>query len=161
MGKDVLKKDFTALLKEIPLKDLNRETQLETLPSQLLTDLRFISLPKKSRDPLLEAYIATLPRAPEDGSGDGIDAAVEKERKRERERREKALRDREERVQEAKARQERDVRFGKQRLKEREVELERAMRVGREGLRGHFEDNGERRDEEMRDADADAGKVAE
>jgi hypothetical protein len=151
MSKDVLKKDFSALLKEIPLKGLNRDTSLEALPNQLLTDLRFISLPRKTRDPLLEAYVGTLPSAPADGSGDGIDAAAEAEKKRERERREKALREREERVQETKLKQSRDLKYGRQKLREREMELERAMKVGKDGLRGHFADAD--KDTEMKDAD--------
>ena len=97
---------------------------------------------------MIEAYISTLAPAPSDGSA-GLDAVAEAEKKRDRERREKALREREDRVQEAKLRQSRDLKYGRQRLHEREEELERAMRVGKDGLRGHFAAD---KDEEMKDA---------
>jgi hypothetical protein len=149
MPKETLRKDLTALLKSLPLSVLNRGTTLEAVPAALITDLRFISLPVKVRDAMVEAYIATLDTAPEAGDG-GADAAAEAQRKRDRERREKALREREERVQEAQLRQQRDLKHGRERLREKEEELERAMRVGKEGIRGHFV---EQKDEEMRDAD--------
>ena len=148
MSRDDLKKELSKLLKTIPLVALNRGTSIDALPSQLLTDLKFISLPAKIRNPMIEAYISTLAPAPSDGSA-GLDAVAEAEKKRDRERREKALREREDRVQEAKLRQSRDLKYGRQRLREREEELERAMRVGKDGLRGHFAAD---KDEEMKDA---------
>lgn len=54
------------------------------LPSQVLTDLRYVSLPAKMWAGMLEAFIATLPPAPSDGSVDEADAALEAERRRER-----------------------------------------------------------------------------
>jgi hypothetical protein len=148
LPKETLKKDLSALLKSLPLSVLNRGTSSEALPSQLLTDLKYISLPAKTRDPMVEAYISTLAPAPNAADG-AEDAEAEAARKRDRQRREKALRDREERVQEAKRRQNKDLRFGRERLREKEEELQRAMKVGKEGLRAHFV---ERKDEEMKDA---------
>ncbi|KIV99303.1 uncharacterized protein PV09_08964 [Verruconis gallopava] len=146
MEKDVLKKDLTSLLKSVPLGKLNRGTSLSALPSEVVGDLRYISLPAKIRDAMIEAYISTLDPAPSNGEG-VEDAEAEVQKRRDRERREQALRDREERVREAKRRHQRDLRYGRERLKEKEEELERAMKVGKEGLRGHFVT-----DEEMKDA---------
>lgn len=134
-----LKSDFTALLKSMPLNILNRGTRVETLPTQLRTDLRFISLPVKEREGMLEAWVSGLGDAPGDGGDDG-DVEGESAGKRERERREKALRDREERVQEGKRLQARELRFGKERLNLKEEELQNAMRVGKGGLRSQLED---------------------
>jgi hypothetical protein len=149
MPKETLKKDLSALLKSLSLSVLNRNTSLQALPSQLLTDLRYISLPAKTRDAMIEAYMDTLAPVP-DTADRTEDAVTEAEKKRDRDRREKALRDREERVQELKRRQVRDLKHGREKLEEKEEELERAMRVGKDGLRGYFV---ERKDEEMRDAE--------
>jgi hypothetical protein len=151
MSKEDLKKDLSKLLKEVPPTHLNRDTSLDALPTQLTTDLRFISLPTKTRNPMIEAYISTLGPAPANGTVE-VDNEKEKERKRERERRETALRERENKVMDAQLRQKRDVKFGRQRLQEREAELERAMRVGNRGLRSHFVGDGDG-DEEMGDAE--------
>lgn len=133
-----LKSDLTALLKAQPLSILNRSTSLDALPPALLTDIRFISLSPPTRDPLLETYIATLPAAPE-GIAASIENAAEMTKKRaERERRERALAEREKRVQEEKRKQRRDLEFGKGRLREEEMELERAMKVNKDGLKGQL-----------------------
>ncbi|KAK8189896.1 uncharacterized protein BKA78DRAFT_145128 [Phyllosticta capitalensis] len=133
------KSDLSSLLKSVPVTQLNRSTSLAALPSSLLRDLRFISLPSSVRDPLIEAYISTLPPAPEP-TGQSAEELEEAERKRvERERREKALAERERRVQEEKRRQQRDLAYGKGRLREEEEELNRAMKVGKEGLRAQLE----------------------
>lgn len=136
-----LKADLLALLKSLPVKILNRATRLDKLPELLRSDIRFFSLPAKTRDGLLEAYISTLPD-PVDGDDDDDEdeeARVEREKKnKERQRREEALRERERRVAEDKRRRERDVRIGRERLREGEREVEAAMRVGREGLIGQI-----------------------
>jgi hypothetical protein len=134
-----LKSDLSALLRAQPLASLNRSTTTDTLPSAILTDLRYISLPPSSRDALVDAYISTLPPAPE-GAAATAEQEVEATKKRaERERREHALAERERRVREEKRRQERDLAYGKGRLREEEAEIERAMKVGKDGLRGHLE----------------------
>ncbi|KAL6709819.1 hypothetical protein ACN47E_000604 [Coniothyrium glycines] len=133
-----LKSDLSALLRAQPLALLNRSTTLDTLPSPILTDLRYISLPPSSRDTLIESYISTLPPAPE---GEKYSAEEEAERAKkfaERERREHALQERERRVRDEKRKQERDLAYGKGRLREEEEEIERAMRVGKDGLKGHL-----------------------
>lgn len=133
-----LKSDLSALLRAQPLALLNRDTTLDTLPSDVLTDLRSISLPPSTRDSMITTYLSTLPPAPE-----GVVYSAEEEAERvkkwaERERREKALADRERRVREEKRKHERDLAYGKGRLREEEEEIERAMKVGKEGLRGHL-----------------------
>ncbi|KAK8152588.1 FF domain protein [Phyllosticta citrichinensis] len=133
------KSDLSSLLKSIPVAQLNRSTSLAALPSTLLRDLRYISLPASVRDPLIEAYISTLPPAPEP-TGQSAEELEEVERRKiERERREKALAERERRVQEEKRRQRRDLAYGRDRLREEEGELDRAMKVGKEGLRAQLQ----------------------
>jgi FF domain-containing protein len=133
------KSDLFALLNSIPLPLLNRSCNVEALPPAILIDLRYITLPPKVRDPLIEAYISTLPLAPEQ-----VDLSVEeqeaRERKRlEREKRERALTEREKHVQEEKQRQKDDLMRGRNRLRQGEAEIEHAMRVGKEGLKGYME----------------------
>ncbi|KAF2193994.1 hypothetical protein K469DRAFT_734588 [Zopfia rhizophila CBS 207.26] len=153
LPQSTLKSDLSALLKAQPLALLNRSTTLNTLPSSILTDLRFISLPTSTRDSLVETFISTLPPAPEDATALAEDEAQASKRQAERERRERALAERERRVREDKKKQQRDLQYGKGRLREEEMEIERAMRVGKEGLRGqlgNFEGDGKgdkRRDE--------------
>ncbi|KAF2837580.1 hypothetical protein M501DRAFT_1017955 [Patellaria atrata CBS 101060] len=141
------KSDLSTLLKSIPLKDLNRASSSSNLPSAVLTDLRYITLPAAIRDSLIDAYISTLPPPPaaHDNGQDDEDAS---ERRKDRDRREKALAERERRVQEEKRRQRRDLEFGKGRLREEELELERAMKIGKGGLKAHLNDKEERGDTE-------------
>ena len=137
-----LKSDLTALLKAQPLTALNRSTSLEALPSALLVDLRYVSVPARVRDPLVEAYIAIQPSAPADAGADAEAAAEETRRRAERERRENALEERERRVKEEKRRNRASLEQGRERLREEEEEVERAMKVGRDGLRGHVQGEG-------------------
>ena len=139
MRSSELKSDLSALLRAQPLVALNRSTTLDTLPSAVLTDLRYISLPPSTRTSLIETYISTLPPAPE-----GAVLSIEEEAHRakqwaERERRERALADREQRVRDEKRRHERDLAYGKGRLREEEAEIERAMNVGKQGLKAHLD----------------------
>lgn len=136
------KSDLSALLKSVPLQQLNRSSNVAALPPMILTDIRYISLPPKIRDPLIEAYISTLPPPPEEQPGDlSVEEQEERERKRqERERREKALAERERQVQEEKRRQRSDLRRGKNLLRQGEAELEQAMKIsGKEGLKSYME----------------------
>ncbi|KAI2478428.1 FF domain containing protein [Pyrenophora tritici-repentis] len=140
MRSSELKSDLSVLLRAQPLALLNRSTTLDTLPSAVLSDLRFISLPPSTRDSLITTYISTLPPAPE-----GVVYSAEEEAERakkwaERERREKALADRERRVREEKRKQERDLEYGKGRLREEEMEIEKAMNVGKEGLKAYLKE---------------------
>lgn len=138
MPQSDLKSDLSTLLKAQPLALLHRSTTIDTLPSSILTDLRYISLPPSTRDSLIETYISTLPPAPEGAAFSAEEEAERAKKRAERERREKALAERERRVQEEKRKQERELAFGKGRLREEEAEIERAMRVGKEGLKGHL-----------------------
>ncbi|KAL1610608.1 hypothetical protein SLS60_002278 [Paraconiothyrium brasiliense] len=138
MRSSELKSDLTALLKAQPLAALNRSTTLDTLPSSILTDLRYISLSPSSREPLVETYISTLPPAPEGATASAEEEAGAAKKREERRRREKALAERERRVEQEKRKQERDLAYGKGRLREEEMEIERAMKVGKEGLKAHL-----------------------
>ncbi len=131
-----LKSDLSALLRAQPLTTLNRSTTIDTLPSPILTDLRYISLPPSTRDSLIETYISTLPEAPEGAPVSAEEDAERAKRRAERERRENALAERERRVQAEKRKQERDLAYGKGRLREEEEEIQRALRVGKQGLKG-------------------------
>ncbi|KAK2811186.1 hypothetical protein FQN50_002283 [Emmonsiellopsis sp. PD_5] len=133
------KSDLSSLLKSTSLQQLNNSSTPETLPAIILTDLRYISLPPKIRDPLVEAYISTLPPAPEQLAVSDEEEAERKKRRAEREKREKALAERELRVQEQKRKQKGALMYGKDMLRHGEAELERAMVVGKEGLKSHFE----------------------
>jgi hypothetical protein len=134
-----LKSDLSALLRAQPLVALNRSTTIDTLPSAILTDLRYISLPPSTRNSMIETYISTLPPAPSGSALSAEDEAAQAKKWAERERREKALADRERRVREEKRKQERDLEYGKGRLREEEAEIERALRVGKDGLRGYLD----------------------
>ena len=136
-----LKSGLTLLLKSLPPHILNRSTNTSALPPALLTDLRYVSLRSSIRDPMIETYIATLPSAPEQQQSDlspSEEAELAKQ-KAERERRERALAEREKKVQEEKRRQRGALQHSKGMLRDGEEEIERAMKVGREGLMGHFE----------------------
>lgn len=139
MRSSELKSDLTALLKAQPLAVLHRSTTLDTLPVSILTDIRFISLSSSSREPLIETYISTLPPAPEGAAASAEEDAASAKKREERQRREKALAERERRVQEEKRKQERDLAYGKGRLREEEMEIERAMKVGKGGLKAHLD----------------------
>ncbi|KAI1187976.1 hypothetical protein F5B17DRAFT_293395 [Nemania serpens] len=133
---ETLKKDLTSLLKEMPARILNNQTHLENLPSQLLADMRYISLNPKVRDPMLAAYIQTLGPPPEADEADEDEAT--KKARVERRKREKALAERERIVAEEKRKQKRQLEFGKAVLREEERELERANQVGKKGLQSQL-----------------------
>ncbi|KAJ5923390.1 hypothetical protein N7454_008635 [Penicillium verhagenii] len=132
------KSDLSALLKSAPLHALNHSCSLETLPTVIVTDVRYIALSPKVRDPLIETYISTLPPAPEVELSPEQQEELARKRK-EREKREKALVDREKRVEEDKRRQRGELVRGKHLLKEGEAEIAEAMRVSKDGLRSHME----------------------
>lgn len=134
------KSDLSALLKSIPLHQLNRSSNVEALPTSILTDVRYISLPPSVRDPLIEAYISTLPPAPEQENISAEEREELERKKLERERREKALAERKKRVQEEMRRQKSELARGKHLLREGEAEIEQAMKVGKEGLRSYMEE---------------------
>ncbi|KAJ9144105.1 Pre-mRNA-splicing factor dre4 [Pleurostoma richardsiae] len=137
LPQSTLKADLTALLKSISISNLNKQTLPSHLPPQILTDIRYISLDPKIRDPLIEAYVQTLPPPPEDGQADEEDDATKKA-KGDRLKREKALRDRERAVEEEKRRQQRKLDLSKAMLRENEQELERALQVDKRGLQSQL-----------------------
>lgn len=136
------KSDLSTLLKSIPPQQLNNASNIESLPSTILTDIRYISLPSKIRDPLLETYISTLPSPPdEDLAALSLEEQEERQRKKlERERREKALAERERRVEEEKRRRKGDLLRGKSMLRQEAAEIEDALQIrGKEGLRKYMD----------------------
>jgi hypothetical protein len=133
---DTLKKDLTALLKSVPTRDFNNKTMLENLPSQVLADIRYISLDAKTRDPLIQAYIETLPAPPEEG--EAIEDEAAQKAREDRKKREKALAERERQVAEEKRRQRRQLEHGRAVLREEERELEAAMKIGKQGIQSQL-----------------------
>lgn len=132
------KSDLSTLLKSAPLHALNRSSNVEALPATIITDIRYIALPTQVRNPLIEAFISTLPPPPQEQ----MTAEQQEEhgrKQREREKREKALAERERRVEEDKRRQRSDLIRGKHLLREGEAEIAEAMRVRKDGLRGYME----------------------
>lgn len=138
LPQSTLKSDLTALLKSVSSSKLNNQTLPSHLPAEIVTDLRYISLDPKTRDPLVDAYIQTLGPPPEAGEAHEDDEAS-KRAKEDRRKREKALRDREHAVEEEKRRQEKKLRFSKAMLREEEQELTRAMQVDKRGLQSQLE----------------------
>ncbi|KAI0382322.1 hypothetical protein F5Y04DRAFT_52919 [Hypomontagnella monticulosa] len=134
---DTLKKDLTALLRSVPLRELNNKTHPEALPPQIVADVRYISLDPQIRDPLIKAYIQTLGPPPEGGDAGEEDEAARKARE-DRKKREKALEERERVVAEEKRRHKRQLEHGRAALREEERELERAMHVGKKGLQSQL-----------------------
>ncbi|KAI3324439.1 hypothetical protein HD806DRAFT_68765 [Xylariaceae sp. AK1471] len=136
LPQETLKKDLTSLLKEIPARALNNRTLLENLPSQVMADVRYISLDPKVRDPMLAAYVQSLGPPPEADEADEDEAA--KRAREERRKRDKALAERERAVAEEKRRLKRQLEFGKAALREEEMELEKANQVGKKGLQSQL-----------------------
>ncbi|KAH7347127.1 WW domain-containing protein [Plectosphaerella cucumerina] len=131
------KTDLAALLRTLPLSVLNRDTDLHRLPPQLLTDIKFISLPVSVRDPLIETYIQTLDPASA-GDETAQDDEATRKAKEGKQRREQALREHEERVREQKHQRQRHLEISKARLREEERELEMAMQVDKRGLQSQL-----------------------
>ena len=136
LSESKLKSDLIALLKSTPLQSLNRSTNLDTLPSSVLTDLRYISLRKSIRDPLIEAHVSTLAAAPLESS---LVDEVQGRDNEERGRRERALADRRAHVQQEKRRQQGALQFSRGMLRDGEQEVQKAMNVGKSGLLGHYD----------------------
>lgn len=139
MPESTLKSDIIVLLKSIPLHSLNCSSTTDTLPSTLLTDLRYISLRSTLRDPLIEAHISTLAPAPTDLEISPEEEEALAKEKQERERREQALAERQRQVEAEKRRQKGALQHSKGMLREEEQEVERAMRVGKRGLGGYMD----------------------
>lgn len=139
LPESTLKADLIKLLKSTSLHALNKFSTINALPSALLTDLRYISLRKSIRDPLVEAHISTLSPAPTDLEISPKDEAQVKERQ-DRERREMALAERQKQVENEKRRQQGALQYSKGMLREEQEEVQKAMRVGKEGLLGHMGD---------------------
>jgi hypothetical protein len=136
MPQDSLKKDLSTLLRSLPAKDLHNKTVLQSLPTQVLVDVRYISLDAKVRDPLIEAYISTLGPPPEKEEAEHDEA--ERKARDDRRKRERALQEREKVVAEEKRKQQRQLEYGRAALREEERELERAMHVDKKGLQGQL-----------------------
>jgi FF domain len=143
LPESIKKADLKDLLKAISPMQLHQKSSLDTLPSAILTDIRFVSLPAKTRDPLIEAYISTLPAPPQpDHSHSGPSSTTEQQSVEEdkREKRQQALREREKIVQEEKRKIMGKMREGRAVMREEEREIEEALRIGgRDGLRAYME----------------------
>lgn len=139
LPQSTLKSDLSTLLKAQPPAALNNATLASHLPPAVLADIRYISLEAATRDPLIEAYISTLPPPPEAVAAEEDEETIKA--RNERDRRQKALEDRERRVAEEKRKQRRNLEMGKSRLREEEAEVARAMNFTKKGLMGHLEED--------------------
>jgi len=142
LPQSTLKSELKKLLESAPLSEINNQTLPTHLPSHVLADIRYISLPPSIRDPFIEAYIVDLSPPPSSTSTVEAVSAEERKAQEDRRKREKALQDRERAVAEEKHKQEKELRFGRARLREGERELERAMVVDKRGLLGQLDDGG-------------------
>lgn len=133
-----LKADLKKLLEGVPLSALNNRTVPSHLPPQVLTDIRYISLDPKVRDPFVEAYIKGLGPPPDSSEAAEQEDEATKKAREERRKREKALQDRERAVTEEKQRQEKKLQYERARLRDEERELERAMQIGKRGLQSQL-----------------------
>ncbi|PQE29558.1 WW domain-containing protein [Rutstroemia sp. NJR-2017a BBW] len=136
LPQSTLKSDLSTLLKSSPLSALNNSTLSSHLPPIILSDIRYYSLDASVRDPLIEAFITTLPPPAESTAVEEDEDSIKQ--RQEKERRQKALDERERRVAEEKRRHQKALQFGKGRLREEEAEIERAMAVSKKGLLGHL-----------------------
>ncbi|CAN8097727.1 unnamed protein product [Discula destructiva] len=141
-----LKSDLATLLKSAPISQLNNRTLPSHLPTNIVTDLRYISLDAKTRDALVEAFIQTLPPPPEDQDAAENDEAAQKVLDLRR-KREQALQERDRAVEEEKLRQEKKLQYSRARLqdeeREKERELQAALEVSKKGLLSHFAKDGQ------------------
>ena len=134
-----LRADLVTLLKSTPLHAINRSTTIDTLPPNILTDMRYVSLKKSIRTPLIEAHVASLPPASTDLEISPEEEEAQAKEKQERERRERALAERQRQVEDEKRRQRGALKQSKGMLREEEDEVQRAMRIGKGGLLGYIE----------------------
>lgn len=129
--------DFMKLLQEASKNgQIHRETTLETLPNEVLRDVKVYALSATLRDMVLHTVTATLP--PPSG-----EEAVQRElvkKQEERRRREDALAERQRRVEEEKRKSYGAVRHGREMLRDEAEQLDRAKRVGRDGLIGYMDE---------------------
>ncbi|KAI9890505.1 MAG: hypothetical protein M1814_003844 [Vezdaea aestivalis] len=134
-----LKSDLIALLTSLPLKILNNQSSTTALPVEILTDLRWVAVDAKIRDPMVEAYIATLPGPPD---VDMEDAGEEDKPESSKQRRvREAMEAREREVEEERRQRAKEMHFAKQRMEMGERDLADAMRVGKGGLRTQLREN--------------------
>ena len=138
LPESTLRADLVKLLKSTPLHAINRSTTIDTLPPNILADMRYISLRKSIRTPLIEAHVATLPPASADPRI-SIEEEAQAKEKQERERREKALAERQKQVEDEKRRQQGALKQSKGMLREEEDEVQKAMRIGKGGLLGYID----------------------
>ena len=131
------KSDLATLLKSLPATALNNKSTLHQLPSQLLVDVKYISLSPSVRDPLIETYIQTLGPPPESSGSVEEDESARKA-KEAKQKREQALREHEDRVMEQKRRQQKNLQISRARLREEEREIEMAMHVDKRGLQSQL-----------------------
>ena len=139
LPESTLRADLVTLLKSTPPHAINRSTTIDTLPPNILTDMRYISLRQSIRTPLIEAHVASLPPASTILEISPDEGEAQAKEKQERERREKALAERQKQVEDEKRRQRGALKQSKGMLREEEDEVQRAMRIGKGGLLGYIE----------------------
>jgi hypothetical protein len=131
------KDDLAKLLREASKQgQIHRETTMDTLPNEVLREVKFHAVPVGQREELLRALTPTLPPLTGEKSAQVARAKEQEDRRR----REEALADRQRRVEEEKRKTFGAVRHGREMLRDEAEQLERAKRVGRDGLMGYMDE---------------------
>ena len=115
---------------------IHRETTIETLPNEVIRDVKFHALPTTLIEEILRTLTPTLPLP----SGNGAVQAELAKQREERRRREEALAERQRKVEEEKRKAHGALRHGRELLRDEAKELQRAQTIGRDGLMGYMDE---------------------
>jgi len=121
--------DLRKMLKTV--KDITRSTPIDSLPPSIICDIRYVTVPKVTREIIVEEYLKTLLEDFSSEEEGAVEDRLEKQRK--------ALEDREAAVRREQQYNNRDIARSKELLREKADEIRKAMNVGKEGLLGHLE----------------------
>lgn len=130
------KAELTTLLKSLPLQVLNNQSLSRGLPKELLADARYGVVEGGVKDGLVEAYVQSLAGPP---SLEDVEVSEERAR---RERTDRAIKEREKRVEVERKGREEEVGRARGRLEQGEREIEGARRIGLGGLRSQLFEKG-------------------
>jgi WW domain/FF domain len=137
MSESDRKEDLAKLLKDASKKrQIHRESTVDTLPNEVLRDVKFHAMPSALRDEVLEDLLVKLPPP----SGDEAAQTELAKQRDDRRRREEALAERRRRVEEEKRKTFGAVRHGREMLRDEAEQMERAKMVGRDSLMSYMED---------------------
>lgn len=137
MSESDRKDNLIKLLKEASKSgQVHGESAMDTLPNEVLKDVRFHTLSTTLREEVLYSLTAELPPP----SGNEVVQARLARQREDRRRREEALAERQRRVEEEKRKTFGAVRHGREMLRDEAEQLERAKRVNRDGLMSYMDE---------------------